>query len=327
MQTTMQKKLCLLLSLCLLLFSGCNTSDKTIRFGAADVGGMYYSLASSFSALASKDNDNYRFEVKNTSGSLANLRLLSSGYIDLGIAQADLIEDACNGTGDFDGTSYDNFSAVAGLYTEACQIVVRADSGIASIDDLMDKTVSIGAEESGTKRNAEEILQTAGLTGNLVKTVTLDYTQAASELNSGEIDAFFCTAGITTTVIQELSGKCDIRLLPVDGKYRTRLLKAYPFFCEYTIPAGTYTGQDTDIETLGVQAVLLASDNLSETTVKDLTAFLFDHADDFSYSTPLDFAPSVPSAAAGTGLKLHPGAASYYASQGITVPVSTETAP
>ena len=38
-----------------------------------------------------------------------------------------------------------------GLYTEACQIVVRADSDIRSVEDLQGKTVSVGEEESGTE--------------------------------------------------------------------------------------------------------------------------------------------------------------------------------
>ena len=45
------------------------------------------------------------------------------------------------------------------LYTETCQLVVRADSDIQTLDDLSGHTVSIGAEESGTERNATQILE------------------------------------------------------------------------------------------------------------------------------------------------------------------------
>lgn len=38
------KKLSILLCLTLLILSGCRASGNTIRFGAADIGGMYYSL-------------------------------------------------------------------------------------------------------------------------------------------------------------------------------------------------------------------------------------------------------------------------------------------
>lgn len=48
---------------------------------------------------------------------------------------------------------------------------------------------------------ASQILAAYGLTDQLVDKVNLDYTEAASELKDGEINAFFCTAGIQTTVI------------------------------------------------------------------------------------------------------------------------------
>lgn len=89
---------------------------------------------------------------------------------------------------------------------------MRADSGINTIEDLQDKRVSVGEEESGTEQNAKQILAVYGLNDSLVDEVNLDYTNAAQELKAGTIDAFFCTAGAQTTAIGELAKKCDIRL-------------------------------------------------------------------------------------------------------------------
>lgn len=86
----MKQKIGLFLCLALLL-TGCSYQTKTIRFGAADIGGMYYTVANAYAGLASKESSDLKFEVKNTAGSAANLRLLSGNYIDLGIAQADLV--------------------------------------------------------------------------------------------------------------------------------------------------------------------------------------------------------------------------------------------
>ena len=73
----MKKKLSILLCLTLLILSGCRASGNTIRFGAADIGGMYYSFANTFTELANEEYENYKFEVRTTAGSSANLRLLS----------------------------------------------------------------------------------------------------------------------------------------------------------------------------------------------------------------------------------------------------------
>ena len=189
-----------------------------------------------------------------------------------------------------------------------------------TLDDLLGKTISIGAEESGTERNANQILQAQGISGDMVKTVNLDYTEAAAKLADGEIDAFFCTAGTQTTVIGELAKECGIRLLSIDVKCRNRLKAAYPFYSEYTIPAGTYTGQTEEVKTLSVQAVLLAGDSLSENTVKELTELLFLHGKDIRYAASIELKEDEQSAIGGITIPFHKGAAAYYAECGIEVP-------
>ena len=299
--------------------TGCGTTSGRIRFGAAGLGGMYHAFADTFTDIVQAENEDYKMEVKTTAGSAANLRLLSEDYVQLAIAQADLSNDAYYGTGIFEGKEYQGYSAVAGLYTEACQIVVRDDSDIKYIDDLQGKKISIGEEESGTEQNANQILAAYGLTDQLVDKVNLDYTEAASELKDGEIDAFFCTAGIQTTVIGELSKQCDIRLLNLDEKAKDKLLKAYDFYTEYEIPAETYTGQTEAINTVGVKAVLLASDKLSEKTVENLTRELFAHKQELQYSLSADITLDEADAIEGISVPFHKGAVKYYESAGVDV--------
>ena len=314
----MKQKIGLFLCLALLL-TGCSYQTKTIRFGAADIGGMYYTVANAYAGLASEESSDLKFEVKNTAGSAANLRLLSGNYIDLGIAQADLVRAAYEGTGSFSDNRQQGYRAIEGLYTEACQIVVRADSDIRTLNDLQGKTVSIGASESGTEQNATEILKLSGLTSKLVHMVNLDYADAAGKLASGEIDALFCTAGIRTAVIEELAKECDLHLLSIDDTCLEKLLATTKEYRKYIIPANTYSGQNEDVTTIGVKAVLLASDDLSEKTVEKLTEILFSHAQDLAYATSLDAAFDETDASSGVTIPFHPGAAAYYAKQGISV--------
>ena len=252
-------------------------------------------------------------EVKTTAGSAANLRLLSDGYIQMAIAQMDLTNDAYERTGIFENEKkHGGYSAVAALYTEACQVVVRADSGINTIEDLQDKRVSVGEEESGTEQNAKQILAVYGLNDSLVDEVNLDYTNAARELKAGTIDAFFCTAGAQTTAIGELAKKCDIRLLNIDEKSADKLKRTYKFYTDCTIPKETYQGQTEDIQTVGVKAVLLASDKLSADTVKDITKILFKNKEELQYSLPVDISIDEKTAVEGVTIPFHEGAAAYY---------------
>ena len=297
---------------------GCGMKKDDIRLGTAGEGGMYYSFGREFSDKISSE-ENLKIKVKETAGSAANLRLLSKNYIELGIAQTDFIDDAYNGTGEFEDNAYKGYSAIAGLYTEACQIVVMNDSDILCIDDLQGKKVSIGEKESGTERNARQILQAYGLNDTLVDVKNYDYKTAVNKLENGEIDALFCTAGVKTEIIDELASRSKIRLLSIDDNQMEKITSTYDFLMEYNIPANTYEGQTKDIQTIGVESVLLASDKLDEDTVYKITKFLFEHSKELQFNSLTDLELTQDSVTQGITIKFHKGAAKYYKKSGIDV--------
>ena len=236
----MKKIFALLLSFTLIFSVGCGQSDKTIKFGAAQVGGVYLAFANAYSQFVADSNSDIELNATATAGSAANLRLISDNYIQLAIAQADLTNDAYYGKNSFVNNKLQGYSAIANLYTEACQLIVKSDSDIYSVDDLLHKTISIGEEESGTERNAKQILQIYGLSDDLYEYKNLNYTDAANALSDGTIDAMFCTSGVQTTVIEELAKTTDIRLVSIDESHIQKLMSAYSYYNEYTIPAGIY---------------------------------------------------------------------------------------
>ena len=303
-----------------LLLTGCSAAEtvKRLRFGVAGEGGVYHNFGEQFAALEN-ETSNGTIELRTTAGSAANLRLLTGEYLQLAIAQADLAQDACNQTGIFaEEEDIRGFGAVAALYTEACQVIVRADSDIQSIEDLQGKTVSIGAEESGSEQNALQILSAYGLNDRLVDTINLNYTDAADQLKAGKIDAIVITVGIPSPVVTELAGECGIRLLNVDGTAAQRLLSSYNAYREVTIPAGTYPGQDADVQTVGVKAILLASDSLPAKQVQQLTELLFSSREALEAQLGLALDPETD-AVEGVGIPFHAGAAAWYKQAGITV--------
>lgn len=160
-------------------------------------------------------------------------------------------------SGTLETQSIKGYSAVAALYPEPVQIVVKADSGITSVSDLAGKTVSVGEEDSGTQENAAQILQAYGLASNMLRVQNMTYAEAAKALSEGSIDAMFCTAGAPAQVITDLAGNTPVNLLSIEGQQSALLTGAYGFYTKIVIPAGTYNGQDSDVTTLAVQSVLL----------------------------------------------------------------------
>ena len=312
-----------LLAAALILATGCGNSSLDtgkIRFGTAGKGAVYNSFGRVFAGILTDEYNGLTIDVKNTEGSAANLRLLSGGYLNLAISQADIMNDAYNGVNSYQGkTQLRGYSAIATLYTEVCQIVVRADSGIKSINDLTGKTVIIGEAESGTALNARQILTAYGLTGSVVKEKQLDYQEAIEQLKSKKIDAIFCTAGIQTEFLENLAKSTKIRFLSIDEQQRGNLKKINTSYIDKTIPAGTYTGQDKAVKTLGVKSVLLASNKLSTHDVKMITGALFNNKKTLQASLPIDLELNPKAAVSGIKIPFHMGAAVYYKEHGIHV--------
>ena len=311
--TKFKKTLCFVVISCL-VFCLCSCgNDREIKFGAGNKGGVYYKYASVLNDLDSTD-----ITVKETAGSQANLRLLRKGFVDMAIVQSDVLSEAVNGTGDFEDDQISDVRAAAGLYMETFQIIVPANSYIQTISDLENKRVSVGEDGSGVAKNAEYILNSAGLTLDKVKVENLTYSESADALKNNKIDAFFAVVGAPSEVVENLSETMDIRLLSLDDRTISYMTNLYKGYYKASVKAGTYKGQNEDVTTVGVKAVLVAHCDVETDSIKKVLSLIFENKDkfgsEFSFGTPdLDFATSdIPCA-------FHKGASEYYKSAEITV--------
>ena len=116
----------------------------------------------------------------------------------------------------------------------------------------------------------------------------------------------------------ELAEDCGIRLLCVDGAAAKRLQDSCSSYSVCTIPAGTYPGQEEEVQTVGVKAVLLASAALPEKQVEQLTKLLFDGRENLSTQLGIRL-DTEAEATEGVGIPFHKGAAAYYKTADITV--------
>lgn len=312
----------LLTGVLLSCLSGCAQTSNELRIGTGGSGGIYFAYGAALKPILSQATG-LDVVVRETTGSEANLGLLAGGLTDLAIVQSDTLQYAAVGEGSFEGRVLSGYSAVAGLYAEACQIVVTEASGITSIADMAGKRVSIGAENSGVTRNAEHILQANGLTLDKLRVSRMDFAQSANAMADGSLDAFFCTAGAPTNVVTELAEKMDIRLISPDQRTIEQLTGLYNCYAMCTIPTGTYRGQTEDVTTLGVRAVLVASDNLDAAIVNQVTQTLFQSNDEVQQTVAVDAALTQEEAVRAVPIPFHFGAAAYYSGQGIEVEART----
>ena len=315
----MKKVLCVVLVLALALaMAACSSgSAAKMTMGTGGTSGTYYAFGGVLGQYI-KNNAGIDVVVVSTDGSKANIESIAAGDYQLGTVQSDVMSYAWSGTRSFESSKVDSFRVVAGLYAEAVQLVTM-DPTIQTVADLKGKSVSIGAPNSGVYFNAIDVLAAAGLTEQDIKAQYQSFADSADALKDGKIDAAFIVAGAPTAAITELCTTNDAFLVPIDGDIAAKLMADSPFYTAYTVPAGTYAGQDTDVQTVTVKATLIVSANADEEQVYNLTKAIFDNAAAIAAENGKGAELSVENATTGMTAPFHPGAAKYFAEQGVTV--------
>ncbi len=308
--------LCLAMVLTLVACGGDGAAAK-MTMGTGGTQGTYYAFGG---VLGQYINNNTGIEVVvSTDGSKANIESIDAGDYQLATVQSDVMAYAWDGTRSFEANgAIQSFRVVAGLYAEAVQLVTM-DPEIKSVADLKGKAVSIGAPNSGVYFNAMDVLAAAGLTEADIQPQYMSFGDSADGLKDGKIDAAFIVAGAPTAAITELCTTNDAYLVPIDGEIAETLMAASPFYTLYTIPAGTYAGQDADVTTVTVKATLIVSADASEDDIYNLTKAIFDNTDAIAAEHGKGAELSIENATSGMTAPFHAGAAKYFAEQGITV--------
>lgn len=307
----------LLAALVVLAAGGCSprasewtTGEYVIAGGSTT--GVYYEYGTHVAAEAS-DALGIRMQAAITAGSVDNLFRVDSGSALLGFAQGDAAADAVAGVGAFAHPMAVN--AVARLYDEYVQIVVRDGSDIHSVSDLAGRDVSLGAPSSGVHLIAERLLDAVEVPLAEVRDRQLDLDDSVAAMAIGEIDAFFWVGGLPTPGISALAETMPVRLLPIPRRWVNEVNDRYSHaYRPADLPAGLY-GLAEAQQTMAVPNYLVTSSSTSDAMVRDVLEVLFE--------SRIRIAVDVPAAAfldrrqaIFTGpVPLHPGAVGFYRDQ------------
>lgn len=278
--------------------------------------GTYYPYGGAIANVWSRSEIGVDVTVESSGASVENIRLLNDKKADLALVQNDIADYALNGTEMFQDKV--QVAGIAILYPELIQVVARTDAGINSLQDLRGKRVGVGAPGSGNEANARQILESIGLSyRDLGQAAHQSYAEMAGAMKDRRLDAMFVTAGAPNSAIQDIASSQSIKLLPITGNEAQGIKSKYKFFADASIPAGTYQGQDGAVQTIAVQATLVARPDLEENVVYWLTRTLFEKQQELAQAHAKGRELQRGQALAGMSIPLHPGAAHYYNEVGV----------
>lgn len=249
---------------------GDRINQNTIAIMSGNPNGTYLKMAYDLSAVLD-DGDNFRVLPvigKGGGQNLRDVRFLKG--IDLGITQSALMNRMrrTNEIGNID----DKIVYITKLYNEEMHFIVRADSGIKTLQDLNGKTVNFSDIGSGTQLSTHDIFEKLGIKAH---EVNMGQDAAAVAMKKGEIDATILIAGKPTGSTSKLKTADGFRILPVayEKPLQNDYLPAVLTHADY--PSLIKEGDRVD--TVAVSAVLIAYNWPKETDRYRRISSFIDH--------------------------------------------------
>jgi TRAP transporter TAXI family solute receptor len=272
----------------------------TITFTAGAADGAYYQFATRYKDFLAQSG--VKLEVSSSIGSVENLERLKARKADVGLVQS--------GLGFFTtdpGVSYTQSSlrSLATVTFEPVWIFSKQtlNNGLAQ---LVGKKIAVGAEGSGTRKVAIELLKDYGVTETNAILVAAGGLTAAGQLISGEVDAAILISASQAPAIAQLMRANDIKLAALD--HTEGLSRRYPYLQQVTLKRGAIDPKlnlpAADMPMLSTTANLVVQRDLHpalnflllEGAVQVHRApSLFNRADDFPSDKGVDF-PLAPEA-------------------------------
>ena len=274
--------------------------------------GVYYILGGGIAKVLTDKVEGTEATAEATNASAENIRLVCAGDSDIGFSLADTATDAVKGEAGFAGQPQ-SVKALARIYSNFTQVLVRKDAGITSLADLKGKRVSTGSPNSGTEVIALRLLEVNGLAPADVKQLRLGLPESVQGMKDGAIDALIWSGGLPTGGITDLvtsAGK-DVTMLPLDAELPKMVEQFGEAYTEGSIPAATY-GLPDDVASIAVPNLLVVSDAMPDDTAFEVTKAIFENLDDLVAVHPEAKNIKADSATDTGEVELHPGAKRYF---------------
>ncbi|WP_371499550.1 TAXI family TRAP transporter solute-binding subunit [Kitasatospora sp. NBC_00374] len=255
-----------------------------------------------------------RLRLDNSEGSVDNLERVVTGRDDFAISTADAVTS-------FSSPDKPRLRAIARLYDDYLQLVVPAGSPVQKVSDLRGLRVGVGQPKSGVNLVTRRLLEAAGLDPDRdIVPYGLGIGDAADQLRSGQLNAFFWSGGLPTSALTNLAAGYPIRIVPLADLAEPLQRQEGGGADAYraaTIPANTYPGiqpAGTTVATVAVPNLLVTRDDLDPALVQGITRAVIDSRDTIGAQVHAAQLVDLRTAVYTDPLPLHEGARRYYTS-------------
>ena len=310
---------CLLLTGCGLGGAASSGEDKltVLTIGTADSGGTMYAVGSAIAQAITEGESSIKVNLGASTGSTMNVRGLADGEIDLGLVSGDVAYAAYHGQDVFP-EPVESLRAVAAVYISTSNWIALDSLGVEYVHDLVGKHVGVGPQESTTELSARTAVEVLGLDQGGTQLVNCGLGDGARMVGQRELDAIHGFSGAPVGGLMELAQEQPCTLLKYTPEELGDILGKNQFYRACTIPAGTYEGQEEDVDTFGVKCLLCVDASMPDLLVYRLTQEIWAATNRLAQQHPsMEVMGQREFVCRDLPIPLHPASLEFYEDQGV----------
>lgn len=301
------------LILILLLAAG-TLFSQNLSLKSARQTSTYYAFAVGIAEALNKNVSGLNLTVETSAGSVENVKMARMRNSYLFTSPPSLVKSAVDESERFAEGGYERIRSLWPIPGLVMHWVVREDTGVRSLDDLVGERFIPGGAGSAGARITRAVLSAKGIEDD-VDLLTLDLSEGVRAVRNRRAVGFSTSSTPPASMVQEIASTMSVRLLSLsDADYR----KVSDSYTRSVIPAGMYPGVDSDVETISLPVALYTTASLPETTAYELTKAFWENRSDWEGTHPAMKFIEMKNVNAMKA-KLHPGALRYYREAGFDV--------
>ena len=189
-------------------------------------GGAYHLFANRYRAILAREKIN--IALKPSAGSLENLQRLQDAQseFEVGLIQAGMVG----------GEPPAGLRSLGSVYYEPLWVFYRGNIEIDKLSQLTGKRIAVGAEGSGTRALALQLLKASGVDNASADLLPLGANDAVKEIIDGSIDAAMLVGSLDTPTIQTLAKDREVKLANL--AQAEGFTRRFPFLTAIQLPRG-----------------------------------------------------------------------------------------
>lgn len=290
-------------------FSGAALAETRVTYKSAKSTSSYYQMAVQISeAMKAGSAGEIIVTVEESQGSVQNvMEVKARGGDYVFTTPPVLVKLAQGGKAMFKDKGDPKFDEIRALFpipSLTMHFVMGNKSGVTDFAGMEGKTVLLGKGSFGA-REGEKYIKLFGLEGK-VNLADVELSNAVSALKNGQIDGFVTAGSYPAPNVIEAAASMGVTVLSLSDEQIAQTKRT-----KLVIPAGTYAGQQADINTTSLPVVAYTTTAMDDATAYALTKTYWEQKK--AMGTGAAWWNGVDEGLmANISGKIHPGAAKYY---------------